>query len=84
MCWIAWTIREGNFGTNEEVLRFNQPRGQVTTTSSKERMSPEAVVMDTEGALLFSTDVSILTTFVESLTSAVARAFDATFLSIAE
>ena len=69
---------------NEEVLRFNQPRGQVTTTSSKERTSPDAVVMETDGAWAFSLDVLILTTFVESLTSAAVRAFDATFLSIAE
>ena len=52
----------GRAGVNAERLFFSQPRGQVTTTSSKAWVSPAEVVME-----IWSLDVSILTTFWLSL-----------------
>lgn len=74
---MAVMIREGRAGEKEETLRFSQPRGQVTITSSKLMVSFEAVVMVTEGGCplwMFNLNEE---TFVESLSSALANAFTA-------
>ena len=44
---IALRIFEGKVGVNEVVLRLSHPSGQVTMTSSKVSLAPEAVVTDT-------------------------------------
>lgn len=72
---MAVVIREGRAGEKEDILRFSQPRGQVTITSSKLIVSFEAVVMATErGCPLRMFDLTDVT-FVEVLSSALANAF---------
>ena len=46
---MALMMFEGKRGVNDEVLRLSHPRGQVTMTSSKASLAPEAVETDTEG-----------------------------------
>ncbi len=45
---MAFRIFEGKMGVKDEVLRLSHPSGQVTMTSSKVNLAPEAVVTDTE------------------------------------
>lgn len=45
---MALRMFEGKRGVNDEVLRLSHPSGQVTMTSSKANLAPEAVVTDTE------------------------------------
>ena len=45
---MAVVIRAGRAGEKEDVLRFSQPKGQVTITSSKSMLWLAAVVMVTE------------------------------------
>ncbi len=71
---MAVVIREGRVGEKEEMLRFSQPKGQVTITSSKSMVSLEAVVIVTEGVSpLWRVDLKEVT-FVENLSSALANA----------
>ena len=74
MCSIAVVIREGRGGEKEDLLHFSQPRGQVTTTSSKPVRSFEAAVMVTEGRRPLSASDLMKVTFVEVLSSALASA----------
>ena len=79
---MALVIPGGRAGEKEDMLRFSQPRGQVTITSSKFIVSFEAVVMVTEcrcPPCMFDLTEE---TFVESLTSALANAFLAMRLRI--
>ena len=72
---MALVIPGGRAGEKEEMLRFSQPRGQVTITSSKVILSFEAVVMETECRCpLWMFDLTD-ETFVEVLSSALANAF---------
>ena len=74
MCSMAAVIREGRVGEKEEMLRFSQPKGQVTITSSNSMVSLEAVVIVTEGGCpLWRFDLKEVT-FVESLSLALANA----------
>ena len=71
---MAVVIREGSVGEKEVTLRFSQPKGQVTITSSKSIVSLEAVVMVTEGGCpLWMFDLKEVT-FVEIRRSALANA----------
>ena len=79
---MAVVIREGRGGEKEDMLRFNQPKGQVTTTSSKFVGSFEAVVMTTEGRRPLSVTDLMKVTFVDFLSSALASAPLATRLRI--
>ena len=72
---MAVVMREGRAGEKEEMLRFSQPRGQVTITSSKLIVSFEAVVMVTEGRCPLRMFDLNEETIVESLSSALANAF---------
>ena len=45
---MALRMFEGKRGVNDEVLRLSHPSGQVTMTSSKASLAPEAVVTVTE------------------------------------
>lgn len=74
MCSMAVVIREGRAGENEGMLRFSQPKGQVTITSSNFMVSPEAVVMVTEGACPLGMFDLMDVTFAETLNSALANA----------
>ena len=74
MCWIAVIIREGRGGEKEDTLHFSQPKGQVTTTSSKSVGSFEVVVMAIEGRRPLSESDLMKVTFVEVLSSALASA----------
>ena len=49
---MAVMIRAGRGGEKVEMLRFSQPNGQVTITSSKVMVSSKAVVMVTEGGCM--------------------------------
>ena len=74
MCSMAVVIREGRLGEKEDMLRFSQPKGQVTTTSSKLIASLDAVVMATEGDCpLWMFDFKNVA-FVEVLSLALANA----------
>ena len=71
---MAVVIREGRVGEKEEMLRFSQPKGQVTITSSNFTMSLDAVVMATEGGCpLWMLDLKEVT-LVEVWSSALANA----------
>ena len=71
---MAVVIRAGRGGEKEGMLRFSQPRGQVTITSSKVMVSSKAVVMVTEGGCMpWAFDLKEMT-FVDSLSSASANA----------
>ena len=67
---MAVVIREGRIGEKEDMLRFSQPKGQVTTTSSKSVLSSEAVVTVIKGDRPLSTFDFKKVTFVEVLSSA--------------
>lgn len=41
---MAWLSRGGRSGVKACLLRLSQPSGQVTTTSSNWKVSPDAVV----------------------------------------
>lgn len=71
---MAVMIREGRAGEKEAMLRFSQPKGQVTITSSNSTVSLEAVVMVTEGGCPLSMFDLKAVTFVEILRSALANA----------
>ena len=71
---MAVVIRTGRAGEKEDVLRFSQPKGQVTITSSKSMLWLAAVVMVTEVCCpLWIFDLKDVT-FVEVLSSALANA----------
>ena len=74
MCSMAVVMREGRIGEKEDVLRFSQPKGQVTITSSNFVVSPEAVAMVTDGGCpLWMFDLKEVT-FAVNLSSALANA----------
>ena len=71
---MAVVIRAGRAGKKEDVLRFSQPKGHVTITSSKFVVSLEAVVMVTEVGCPLCRFDSKNVTFVEVSSSALASA----------
>ncbi len=66
---MALRIFEDKRGVNDEVLRLSHPSGQVTMTSSKVSLAPEAVVTDTEGFWWLWCSDAIAVTFVLSCRS---------------
>ena len=79
---MAVVIREGRLGEKEDMFRFSQPKGQVTTTSSKLMVSLDAVVMATEGDCpLWTLDFKNVT-FVDVFNLALANAPLATWSRI--
>lgn len=71
---MAVLIRAGRAGEKEDRLRFSQPKGQVTITSSKCEVSFEAVVMVTNGGCPVWVSEFKPVTFVEVLSSTLASA----------
>ena len=63
---MALRMFEGKRGVNDEVLRLSQPSGQVTMTSSKASLAPEAVVTVTEVSWWLWCFDAIAVTFVSS------------------
>ena len=79
---MAVVIRDGRLGEKEDMFRFNQPKGQVTTTSSKFMVSLDAVVMATEGDCPLWVFNFKNVTFVDVLSLALANAPWATWSRI--
>ena len=74
MCLMAVMIRAGRGGEKEGMLRFSQPKGQVTIASSNVMVSSKAVVMVTEsGCMPWAFDAKEVT-LVDNLSSASANA----------